>query len=376
MTHSIGKTIRRLRKEQNLTQEELAEQLNVTSQAVSKWENETGMPDISQIVPLASVLRVSTDVLFGTADINDDDAAREIIYEARALVAEPATLESVRLCYDKLSEGLAKYSNNTMLLMQSLEYGIALSYPGDDLFDKENAQKIYKECIRQANVVISYSKNVNSTMRAHMIMAFLHSAYGNFELAREHAEQFPFRTDMTRFGIEAFINDFEGNTEGAKRNREYDLAYHFEAVLNDMMLLSSDYEKLGDYADAESVLLSALDMIGVLCKDEPVTHSFHQREYGDIYGTLAKICVEMGKTDEALDWIEQMAEFDMFVGVRYKMDLRMQNPILRDVTDLNYFPCVNRRERLLAKLRDRAFDEIRENTRFQAVVDRANSMNE
>ena len=65
MKESIGKTIRRLRKERGLTQEELAERLNITSQAVSKWESESGMPDISQIVPLASVFGVSTDVLFG-----------------------------------------------------------------------------------------------------------------------------------------------------------------------------------------------------------------------------------------------------------------------------------------------------------------------
>lgn len=36
MVHSIGQTIKKLRKEHNLTQEELAEQLNVTAQAVSK----------------------------------------------------------------------------------------------------------------------------------------------------------------------------------------------------------------------------------------------------------------------------------------------------------------------------------------------------
>lgn len=36
-----------------------AEQLNVSAQAISKWENETGMPDISQVVPLASVFKVS-----------------------------------------------------------------------------------------------------------------------------------------------------------------------------------------------------------------------------------------------------------------------------------------------------------------------------
>ena len=72
MTNTIGQSIKKLRKERNLTQEELAEQLNVTAQAVSKWENETGLPDISQVVPLASVFGVSTDALFGMEDTSAD----------------------------------------------------------------------------------------------------------------------------------------------------------------------------------------------------------------------------------------------------------------------------------------------------------------
>lgn len=43
----MGQTIRRLRIEQNLTQETLAELLGVTSQAISKWENNVGLPDIA-----------------------------------------------------------------------------------------------------------------------------------------------------------------------------------------------------------------------------------------------------------------------------------------------------------------------------------------
>lgn len=75
MNETMGQIIRRLRKEKNLTQEELAQQLNVTNQAVSKWENGDCMPDISQVVPLANVFGVTTDVLFGRIDTDSDEAA-------------------------------------------------------------------------------------------------------------------------------------------------------------------------------------------------------------------------------------------------------------------------------------------------------------
>ena len=64
MKENMGQIIKRLRKERNLTQEELAEQLNISAQAISKWENGTSMPDISQVVPLANLFGVPTDVLF------------------------------------------------------------------------------------------------------------------------------------------------------------------------------------------------------------------------------------------------------------------------------------------------------------------------
>jgi transcriptional regulator with XRE-family HTH domain len=55
-----GGRYKRLRKERNLTQEELAELLNVSNKTVSKWESGSGLPDISQIVPLAAVFGVGT----------------------------------------------------------------------------------------------------------------------------------------------------------------------------------------------------------------------------------------------------------------------------------------------------------------------------
>lgn len=60
----IGAFIARCRKEKNLTQMQLAELLGITNQAVSKWENGRGMPDMSLLQPLCNVLGISLNELF------------------------------------------------------------------------------------------------------------------------------------------------------------------------------------------------------------------------------------------------------------------------------------------------------------------------
>ena len=62
---SFGKVLRELRKNANMTQEQLAQKLAISPQAISRWETDFAMPDISLIVPIAEIFEVSTDVLLG-----------------------------------------------------------------------------------------------------------------------------------------------------------------------------------------------------------------------------------------------------------------------------------------------------------------------
>ena len=71
----IGIRIKELRRKKDMTQEKLAEYLNVSFQAVSKWETGASSPDLSMIVPLARLLGVSTDELFGL--VHDKDERQE-----------------------------------------------------------------------------------------------------------------------------------------------------------------------------------------------------------------------------------------------------------------------------------------------------------
>ena len=66
----FGRFIASLRHEKNWTQKDLADKLNVTDKAISKWERGLGFPDINQIEPLADVLGVSImEIMIGRAHV-------------------------------------------------------------------------------------------------------------------------------------------------------------------------------------------------------------------------------------------------------------------------------------------------------------------
>lgn len=69
----IGAFIAQCRKEKNLTQMQLAELLEITNQAVSKWENGRGMPDVSLLQPLCDVLGISLNELFSGEHISAEE---------------------------------------------------------------------------------------------------------------------------------------------------------------------------------------------------------------------------------------------------------------------------------------------------------------
>jgi tellurite methyltransferase len=81
MKDIIGSNIIHYRKERNLTQDELAKQLDITYQAVSKWENGQTTPDISLLPLLASILNVSIDRLMGYSHNYDPRSHYEEFYK-------------------------------------------------------------------------------------------------------------------------------------------------------------------------------------------------------------------------------------------------------------------------------------------------------
>ena len=337
MSETMGQIIRRLRKERNLTQEELAEQLNVTFQAVSRWENGTGMPDISQIVPLASVFGVTTDVLFNIEGTNATDEAYRIVNEAYAMT-QYGKLDTYLAQYDHLLEGLKKYPNNLILLSKCVEVGLMLSLPENgDMFASVRACEIAAETERQAKLIIAYSKNVSDILRAHQVLLFLYSSQGEYDKASAETANFPERTDFTYHSNMARINEQKEEWENVIKHLGIDNAYLLQAFEDNTARLGKAYYAVGKYTEAITIYENWFEIMKTLFGER--FPSFHDFDSGDLYILLAQAYLAVGNPEKALDNVEKSVMFylDMISPTnKMRIEALRKNPPLvdRGITDL------------------------------------------
>ncbi|NLJ95212.1 MAG: helix-turn-helix transcriptional regulator [Clostridiaceae bacterium] len=101
---NFGQTIATLRKEKNMTQLQLADQMNVTDKAVSKWERELSYPDINTVPKLAEVLEVGVEELI---QIEGNDYKEENIEEESGIRKDFNTAISIIFKAIPLAMGIA-----------------------------------------------------------------------------------------------------------------------------------------------------------------------------------------------------------------------------------------------------------------------------
>ena len=116
-SETLGRRIARLRLARTATQERLAKELNVSPQAVSKWENDINYPDISLLPDLARFLGVSVDELLSgaSASAQESVAAQESAAEKSTAevvsVAADEPVEIVEESTEQVSQGIATQSS-------------------------------------------------------------------------------------------------------------------------------------------------------------------------------------------------------------------------------------------------------------------------
>ena len=212
----IGKRIRECRLQREMTQERLADYLNISHQLVSKWENGITTPNIEIIFSISQLFNISIDYLCGAekSDIEKitEDIMRECPYE---------NIRDYDILYDKytfLDSKIKSYPLNEELLAYSLKY---LRWMHDQIYTDEQKDIVNELILANAQRILDISKNDDFRSIA------------NFNIAVYYAEH-----------INMFTSSPEGK-ENARKAREYAdrvLYKDMDKVLYNMLGAENDME--------------------------------------------------------------------------------------------------------------------------------------
>ena len=374
MKETMGQIIRRLRKERDLTQEELAEQLNVTPQAVSRWENETGMPDISQVIPLSNVFGVSTDVLFGKdgtdGEVEIESFIREIEDKLCNRPPEVAWLDHYRVCCEDCRRVLEVYPNNYELLAYSIGNICCLVNEYRTTEEtrelKEERQAWENECIRQANVILHHCTDSRYLNAANKWLTQLYRCMGNLVKAEEHAKKITVFDPYEEGGdwLALVYNDL-GKVEDCRKQYATNIYKAQEYLANQLIMLGHSWAWAGEYEKAYTCYRFYPDLLEYMVGDGEDEIPFCLEPCFD---QCALMCMRLGRPDEAMDWLEKMVRHQRAVVKTYNVITESKLPYLYGY-ELRYTACrYNRAKRLTPTLAWTAFDSIRDTERFQSIL--------
>ena len=195
---NFGQKIKKLRTDAGLSQAMLAEHIGVSVQSISNWECNNTMPDISQIVPLASILCVSTDYLLGVGF--DEKADHETL------------IRNVNTVWANYSVNTKE--NNADLLVANLYKEYLRKYPTDyeakykcalALYDyllvgkvrekfhveADAYESIYTQCKSMLSSVCNNTLKIELQINANQLMIVLLLLNDNFDEALHFVEMLP-----------------------------------------------------------------------------------------------------------------------------------------------------------------------------------------
>lgn len=255
MELKIGNKIKSLRKKQRITQEQLAEKIGVSFQAVSKWENDIALPDITLIPVLASFFGVSTDEILSYDSMQKNNEIERIVSEAAEYrESEP---EKGRVI---LEEGLKKYPGNDILL-NNLLYVINYSKNSDEtialaseLIDKTDLGEVKYDALR--------------------FLAYAYNAKGDTNSAVKALEQIP-ELYFTKLSEMAFVLNGKMKYNAAEKQ----MWISFETLIQMMWKLAEYYRDEGDNAKAIEETERALKLIKAMDGEEKISRFDNYVEY-------------------------------------------------------------------------------------------------
>lgn len=337
----IGKRIKELRLSAGMTQEQLAQQLNISAQAVSKWETDTTTPDIQLLPKLSVLFGVSIDSLFSMTDDDRMERIENSIYDVR-YYSEEEFRQHERWLQVKQKE--EKFTPKATLLLAMLYNKRAEEYHA-------LASPMAREALR-LNPTVKDAHNA--------IFDAEHGAYSDW-YATNHYKTIAFYKQFLKEHPEDRRNYYwlldlliaDGRTgearEVAEQMRQVADTYHYEMYMGQICKQECDlpsalawWKKMTEKApDAWVVWFEYADQMARLCRYDEAIAAYEKAsplrprpQFVDAEESLADIYEIQGEYEMAIEMhrriIEIMAEQWGFtegesVDIHYREIKRLQN---------------------------------------------------
>ena len=180
---NIGANIKKCRRQNEMTQETLAESLNVSVSAVSQWELGKTAPDLSLLPALCNLFNVSSDELLGIDIAQKEERIQMIISSAEEKSRNGYHKEAIQIIRDGLTEFPGNYKLMEALLHDL--YSHSMKLPNDE------KQKAQSEIIEIGEKILAGCTEDSIRQSAIQLLCFCYSEASDTEKAEQLAWQAP-----------------------------------------------------------------------------------------------------------------------------------------------------------------------------------------
>lgn len=355
---SIGKNIKKARQEADMTQEQLAELLNISVSAVSQWESDKTTPDISMIPALCNVFQMTSDKLLGIELEKNEEAIEAIRKEAGKFSAKGKGLEAEKI----LKEGLRKYPNSYAIMMDLMYIAHEQTYQEQH---GEAVQKEYLEqAIRYAERIMQDCKDDSIRSCAKQIRCMIHADAGEYDKAMVIAETMDSvaccKETMRRFARKGTEKYIRGQEEIFQLIQFLGTAMVCQNVELDDGSYPYSSEEMACLREKHIAFLQLM---------------FEDGDYGFFYTQLRRSYMYQAwyyarKKDEE-NTLQQLAMARDCALAFMKLDIKEEHTSLlhrgQEYGDFYNAEDINDADDVLEIMKNEDFDFLRENARFQEI---------
>lgn len=359
----LGENLRRLRRQKELTQEELADIFSVSPQAISRWEKGSTYPDITMLPTIAGFFDVTLDDLMGMEEIRDEKRFDEIMNKYAELSSKGLMEECIAL----MREELKNYPNDYSLLTNlAVDLFRCQTKDGKEISEEDHLTNV-REAIEISERILANCSDSVIRNDISSLICYLYNSVGDNDKAIEYAEKLP-----NAWSSSTIVLGWLYKGDKKKLHMQWTVAVGLEMIhqaLEGMADLKYEDETMTT-AERIEILQKSLEIHKIIY--DKGDYLFYSIRLAEFHRYIAAMNMLEGDHEAALYNLEQAAKYAIMFdtlpeSAMYTSLLVNRIEYKRLETSKNY--AFTKCDELYKKMQWDRYDAIRDNERFTAILE-------